>query len=253
MVDEPTPGCKLLEARRGYGHAKHGDVVGDRQQQGTLVGVTGPEHGFNLEGGSARMVEVDRPAVVHDPFEHGQSTDFIGSGTSGAYRRSLLAMEAAANSADEAALRRYADSLATGIEAALPGWVVRCVERIMIAWAAEVPNDVEQEAAEAGQRAATEVGTRVRALLATDVDEQATGPLALVREAVRWPTAVLAAAGVPAVERDPFAERTFPDDVYDLAPASFADLDPTLQDAGIAWGAAKAHVVLARRKVEGLR
>jgi hypothetical protein len=162
-------------------------------------------------------------------------------------------MDRVANSADEAALRRYAEALATGIESALPGWVERCVARLMVAWTGEVPEAAAREAAEAGRVAVTEIGPRIRALLACDVDQQATSPLALVRDAVRWPTAVLVAAGVPAVERDPFAERTFPGDIYDLAPASFAELDPALQDAGIAWGAAKAHVVLARRRAEGRR
>ncbi len=165
----------------------------------------------------------------------------------------MLVMDGAANSGDEAMLRTYGDALATGIEGALPGWSVRCVVRLMEAWAGQVPDGVAEEAATAGRAAATVIGPRVRALLTTDVDHQATGPLALIREAVRWPAAVLAAAGVPGVERDPFAERAFPDDIYDLAPASFADLDPALQDAGIAWGAAKAHVVLARRRAEGLR
>ncbi len=38
-----------------------------------------------------------------------------------------------------------------------------------------------------------------------------------------------------------------------LAPASFADLHPDLHEPGLVWGAAKAHVVLARRRREGLR
>ncbi|MEZ5138517.1 MAG: hypothetical protein R2711_07040 [Acidimicrobiales bacterium] len=88
----------------------------------------------------------------------------------------------------------------------------------------------------------------MRALLAADVDAQAQGPLALVREAVRHPTAVLAAAGVGPVVRDEFDERAFPDDVYGLAPAAFADLDPALGELGLVWGAAKAHVVLRRRR-----
>jgi hypothetical protein len=93
----------------------------------------------------------------------------------------------------------------------------------------------------------------VRALLETDVDEQRTGPLAIVREAVVHPTGVLARAGVPPVVRDEHAERLFPDDAYDLTPGAFADLDPALHEPGLVWGAAKAHVVLARRRREGLR
>jgi hypothetical protein len=86
-----------------------------------------------------------------------------------------------------------------------------------------------------------DVGAQVRALLTTDIDEQTTTPLAIVRGAgVRYPTGVLRGAGVPPVERDSFVERAFPDDLYDLAPASFADLDPALQEKGLEWGAAKA-------------
>jgi hypothetical protein len=59
---------------------------------------------------------------------------------------------------------------------------------------------------------------------------------------------VLVEAGVAPVRRDPHAERLFPDDVYDLAPAAFADLDPSVHEPGLVWGAAKAHVVLARRR-----
>lgn len=170
-------------------------------------------------------------------------------------------MEGAANS-DEAMLGVYADALASGIELALPAWVLRCVTGIIDAWVAATGargepltqvTQVTQAAVVAGGEAAATIGPRVRAVLATDVDRQTTSPLAVVREAVRWPTAVLTEAGVPRVERDAFAERTFPDDIYDLAPASLADLDPALQEAGIAWGAAKAHIVLARRRAEGKR
>jgi hypothetical protein len=59
---------------------------------------------------------------------------------------------------------------------------------------------------------------------------------------------VLAGAGVPPVARDPVAVEAFPDDPYDLTPGSLADLDPGLVEAGIAWGAAKAHTVLRRRR-----
>jgi len=114
------------------------------------------------------------------------------------------------------------------------------VERIMIAWAGSVPSAVAEAAEEAARQAGAEVVPRVRALLMSDVDEQRTTPLALVRTAVRYPTGVLQSAGVAPVERDRFAERAFPEDVYDLAPASFADLDPALAEVAITWGAAKA-------------
>ena len=65
---------------------------------------------------------------------------------------------------------------------------------------------------------------------------------------MRWATQVLDAEGVAPVARDPFAQRQTPDDAYDLTPASFADIDPGLAEPGLVWGAAKAHVHLARRR-----
>jgi hypothetical protein len=158
-----------------------------------------------------------------------------------------------ATNPDDDALARYARVLADGIEAALPGWVERCVVELGDAWRPGLGQQLRPAAAAAGARAVAEVGPQVRALLETDVDAQRTGPLAVLRDAVRYPAEVLAAAGVPAVVRDDFAERAFPDDAYGLAPAAFADLDPGLHEPGLVWGAAKAHTVLARRRAEGRR
>jgi hypothetical protein len=133
-----------------------------------------------------------------------------------------------------------ARALADGIEAALPGWVSRGVERIMLAWAGQVPLVVAEAAAEAGRQAHDQTGSAARALLEADIDNQHSTPLTLLRQAVRYPTQVLRDAGVPPVVRDRFAARAFPDDDYDLSPASLADVDPALTDLGIRWGAAKA-------------
>jgi len=154
---------------------------------------------------------------------------------------------------DVVALARYATALADGIEAALPGWVERRVERLLVAYRGNVEPAERSAAAQAGLAARDDIGPRVRALLAVDIDEQRSGPLAVVRGAVAYPTAVLHAAGVPPVIRDDFAERQFPDDVYDLTPASFGDLDPSIGELGLTWGAAKAHVHMTRRRREGQR
>lgn len=154
---------------------------------------------------------------------------------------------------DDDDLRRYAEALATGIEHALAPWVVRSVSTVADAWRPGLGHELQGPASVAGRRASTEVGPRVRALLETDVDEQSTGPLALVRQAVLYPTEVLNQAGVGPVVRDEFSERAFPADVFGLAPASFAELDPSLHEPGLMWGAAKAHVVLARRRAGGVR
>ena len=145
-------------------------------------------------------------------------------------------------------MEEHAAALADAIEAALPGWVERSVARVITAWRGDVDDDVRRAATEAGREAVAEVGPQVRALLAADVDDQRTTPLSLVRGAVRYPTAVLREAGVPRLRRDEQQERLFPDDVYDLAPATFADIDPALGEIGIAWGAAKAFEHLQRHK-----
>ena len=139
-----------------------------------------------------------------------------------------------------------AEDLVAAVEVALPAWVRRSVERLLVAWSGRADPAVVARADEAGVAAVAEVGPRLRRLLATDIDQQWTNPLSLVRDAVRHPTAVLRDAGVPEVVRDPFDEASFPDDVYALTPFSFAEVDPALQEVGIRWGAAKAREHLAR-------
>lgn len=153
-------------------------------------------------------------------------------------------------------LAESAGELLRVAEQALPGWVRRSVHDRWDAYRAVAgPEQAGDEpvtaAAEAGAAAVDDVIPALRDLLALDVEAQWTGPLAILRRAVAYPTAVLQAAGVPPVVRDAFAERTFPDDLYDLSPGGFADLDPDLHEPGLIWGAAKAHTVLRRRKGQG--
>jgi len=141
---------------------------------------------------------------------------------------------------DDPLVAETAEALAVAVEAALPGWVERSVERLLMAFTGKADPATMEQARSAGERARAEVGGRVRALLVADIDEQRANPLALLRSAVTYPTDVLRRAGVAPVVRDDFAEVHFPDDVYDLTPAAFADVDPALHDPGLAWGAAKA-------------
>ena len=142
--------------------------------------------------------------------------------------------------------------LADGAIAAMPRWVERCVAEAC-EHASVAAADLSGLAHAAGLQCAAEIGPPLRELLATDVDEQQTTPLSVLRSAVRFPTQVLADGGVPAPERDDFDAARFPDDPYGLTPASFADIDPELGPIGIAWGAAKAFEVLQRRQAEGQR
>ena len=154
---------------------------------------------------------------------------------------------------DMAMMARCAAELADMIEAVLGGWVERSVTAVADAWRPGASAGLVAPARDAAREAVADVGAQVRDLLESDVDLQHTGPLAVLRNAVQYPTAVLRDGGVPPVERDRFTVDAFPADVYDLSPASFADIDPRLHEPGLVWGAAKAHVVLARRRAEGLR
>lgn len=139
----------------------------------------------------------------------------------------------------------YAAALAEVVDEVLPGWVLRCVRRFR--------SDLDDEANVAGDEARRATGLRMRALLGVDLDEQRSNPLAVLRSAVEFPTAVLSAAGELPVRREPFVENAFPHDVYDISPATWSDVDPKLQDVGIAWSAWKAHEFLRRRRSEAKR
>jgi hypothetical protein len=150
----------------------------------------------------------------------------------------------------EAQLRFYADRLAEAVDAALPVWVERSVRSVAAAQAITLTAETERAVFDAGERARIEVGGEVAALLAVDIDHQSGTPLTLLRAAVRFPTAVLASLGAAAPERDSFDVASFPADRFALTPASFADIDPSLHEPGIAWGAAKAFVHKRRRAGE---
>lgn len=160
-------------------------------------------------------------------------------------------MAGVTETSNEQRLTQLAEELADGVQAALPEWVEAAVHRLLIAYSGHADPTVIQAARDAGRAAAEDVGSRVRALLELDVDEQWTNPLALVRAAVAYPTLVLHDAAVPPVVRDELAERQFPDDVYDLTPTRFADLAPELHEPSLAWGAGKAFIIKTRHQELG--
>lgn len=140
------------------------------------------------------------------------------------------------------------NELVQALESALPEWVIDCVEKISVAWEGQTRPQLLAEAEQAAKKCYDEVMPDLRALLLTDIDSQFVSPLSVIRKAVSFPTKVLRDNNVPEVNRDEFAIRNFPEDVYDLSPASFGDLNEELHVLGIAWGAAKAHTHLQRRK-----
>jgi hypothetical protein len=130
-------------------------------------------------------------------------------------------------------------ALADALLAALPVWA----ERVVVARGGMVG-----AGAQAGRQAAAAIEPELRALLAADVDAQRGNPLAVVRRAVGWVTAALHDAGAPVAERDEFARAHFPDDVFDITPMTWIDLDESLVEPGIRWGAMKAHLHMARHR-----
>jgi hypothetical protein len=88
-------------------------------------------------------------------------------------------------------------------------------------------------------------------LLDTDIDQQWTSPLEIVRSLVPSITAELQELDAPLVPRDARRIELLADDVYGITPAAFADIDESLHTLGLAWGAAKAHVHLRRHASDG--
>jgi hypothetical protein len=141
-------------------------------------------------------------------------------------------------------------AIRTGVAREVPGWVVREVTRILDAWTRAEESTRERalsDADAAGRAAAARVGAELDDLLAADPAEQRSTPLEVVRTVYREPTEVLRAAGVPAIVRDEFDERAWPDDVYGLVPRTLGDLgDDDLAPLLLVWGTAKATVLRAR-------
>jgi hypothetical protein len=141
---------------------------------------------------------------------------------------------------DDEQFARIGNELVDGIAAVLDGWLIGAVTRFR--------PELAEEAAAAAADGAPAVIAELRELVELDLDEQTTTPLTVLRRAVSIPTAVLSAAGVEPLRRDPFDVTAFPDDLYGLTPAAFNDVDGSLGGLGIRWGAAKAHVHLSRRR-----
>ncbi len=144
----------------------------------------------------------------------------------------------------------YAQSLSTAVDSALPRWVERSVRTRLAQANVAVDDGMAQQIDMAVAAALSDVMPRLVALLSADVDAQSTTPLEILRSAVVHPTAVLQRAGVLPALRDDYVARRFPDDIYDLSPANYADIDQSLADPALAWGASKAMAHMKRHGSE---
>lgn len=147
----------------------------------------------------------------------------------------------------ESATNDLIDAIAHVVEP----WLIRVAVDTYTAHHGSVPLELRAATESAAREGSDWVVARLRETLEVDVDAQRVNPLQTLREAVRFPTAVLRAAGVPEKARDEYDEKINPDDVYGIGPAHWNDIDESLLEPGIVWGAAKASTVLQRRRAEG--
>lgn len=150
-------------------------------------------------------------------------------------------------------MNEYPQHLADAVREVIEPWLIRCVVDTSIRVTGTCAAPLRANALEMARVCAPTVMAELNALLDTDVDAQRTNPLSVLRAAVRHPTALLRDAGIAEVRRDDFAVRSFPADGYNLSPATWADIDESLVEPGLIWGAWKAKTVLDRRRAEKLR
>lgn len=116
------------------------------------------------------------------------------------------------------------------------------VVRARLGQSGELSPDRLDQLAAIGTEVAAELGQRLEQLAIADVDEPVSGPLEIVRQSTGPLTRLLTSWDVPRPVRDEFDAAVRPDDVFALGPMSFAELGQRVQEAGIAWGAAKAYL-----------
>ncbi|MEZ5255918.1 MAG: hypothetical protein R2705_03190 [Ilumatobacteraceae bacterium] len=150
-------------------------------------------------------------------------------------------------------MNEYSERLLQVSAEVTPRWIETVVRARLGAAEIPVDPDLAERISAAARLTGERVADRLGAFLALDVDDQRSNPLAVFRAAVGPATDLLRSAGVPPVVRDDFELRAFPDDLYGLAPATWSDVDESLHEPGLIWGAWKAKTVLDRRRAEGRR
>ena len=141
--------------------------------------------------------------------------------------------------------------LIVAIDQVAEPWLENLVLRVVATRGIPIDDALRLEASIAAREGRQWVGERLRVALEIDVDAQRLNPLQILREAVRFPTQVMQRFGIRAANRDEYDEKINPDDIYGICPAHWSDIDESLTEPGIIWGAAKASTVLQRRRAEG--
>ncbi len=137
-------------------------------------------------------------------------------------------------------------------ERVVPAWLTRITVDAAIRSGLE-PASIAAEIEAVVRDASATTLAELESLLLLDVDQQAVNPLTVLRGAIAGPTELLRRHGARPRPVDPFIVERFPDDIYGVGPAAWADVHPDLHEPGMLWGAWKAMTVLQRRRDEGLR
>ena len=141
----------------------------------------------------------------------------------------------------------YSTRLLETMQVVTEPWLRGLVERVVSSQGLSASVDVERlEGVISSAR--RDVLDALSRLLEQEAWEQRRNPLELVRGATTGLTIELASLGARPVPRDEFKERSFPDDVFDLAPATWSDVHPDLHEVGLEWGAWKAAAIMSHRK-----
>jgi hypothetical protein len=146
---------------------------------------------------------------------------------------------------------RAAAAVLVGVDRHLAAFWERRALTLVEVWAERpATSDEADRVRAAAEGAAATAVAELRRLLAADVDQQWTTPVDVLRRSMGELTELLAGMGIAPVVRDEFEERAFPDDPYGLAPLTLADVDASLQEPALVWGAVKARLHAARHAAE---
>lgn len=127
------------------------------------------------------------------------------------------------------------DRLIEALVAAFPPYLEQRLARLGVT--------VDDAVASAVNVATEQLGSELRALLGRPAGEQDDSPLAAIRRATAPVSALLAATGVAAADRDAWEVTAHPEDRYDLYPASSRDLGEEAWRLHFRWGIGKAEAV----------
>jgi hypothetical protein len=143
---------------------------------------------------------------------------------------------------DEAKFFEHGERLQQAITGAIRPWLDAVIE-------SRLPDTaISAQLAETLDDITTAVDRSIVELINADVDEPLSGPLERIRREVEPLNDAFDRLGVPPPHRDAVDVRMRPADRFALGPMTFRDLGDEVHEAGITWGAAKAHLHLQRRR-----